>query len=232
MRILVTAGATWAKVDDVRILTNVFTGLTGLFLAEALAKKYPVTLLVNPHCFGGQVTAKGCRVKTFSYFDQLRAAVIRELKVRKYDVIIHSAAVSDYLLKKPFKGKIASSSAGLKLELVPAPKLIKLMRAMAPEAFIIQFKLEMSATGLLEKAQSSMLANASDAVAANAYSDLKTGYKAYLISRTHPVMTINSKRDLAQKIDRLINAGPGFIYGFGKACLPAGREVNHGKAYQ
>jgi phosphopantothenate---cysteine ligase (CTP) len=213
MQILVTAGATWAKVDDVRILTNVFTGSTGIFLAEALAQKHKVTLLVNPHCFSGKVIAKGCRVVPFSYFNQFKSEVIRELTTGKYDVIIHSAAVSDYFLKKPFKGKIASRAAGLKLELVPTPKIIKIMRILAPKAFIVQFKLEMSAAGLLEKAQNSMLANSSDAVVANAYSDLKTGYKAYLISRTHPVMVLGAKRELAQRISELINIKPGFIYG-------------------
>ncbi len=39
MKVLVTAGSTWTKIDDVRIITNRFTGKTGLGLAQGLKKK-------------------------------------------------------------------------------------------------------------------------------------------------------------------------------------------------
>ena len=34
MKVLITAGATWVKIDDVRIITNRFTVNTGLYLAK------------------------------------------------------------------------------------------------------------------------------------------------------------------------------------------------------
>ena len=34
MKVLITGGATWIKIDVVRIITNIFTGKTALFLAK------------------------------------------------------------------------------------------------------------------------------------------------------------------------------------------------------
>jgi phosphopantothenoylcysteine decarboxylase/phosphopantothenate--cysteine ligase len=217
MNILVTAGATWIKVDEVRILTTLFTGNTGLFIAQELAKKgHKVTLLVNPHCFSGSIKAKGCKIVTFHYFDELRVAVERELKAEKYGAIIHSAAVSDYKVDNVYKGKIPSSEKDLILRLSPAQKIIKSMRKSAPQAYLVQFKLEIEKKGLLEKAQNSMYENNSNAVVANAYEDLKAGYRAYLISTTCPISELNSKNELVEKINQLIKTKKGLIFGFGE----------------
>ena len=48
-KILITAGPTWVRLDDVRVITNVFTGKSGVALAESLARKgHTVTLLLGP----------------------------------------------------------------------------------------------------------------------------------------------------------------------------------------
>jgi|GEM_PF-165471 len=48
-KILITGGSSWVALDDIRIITNVFTGSTSVFLAAALARRgYSVTLLINP----------------------------------------------------------------------------------------------------------------------------------------------------------------------------------------
>ena len=49
MKVLITGGPTWVKIDEVRIITNIFTGRTALFLAkEFKRRKYDVTLIINP----------------------------------------------------------------------------------------------------------------------------------------------------------------------------------------
>ena len=73
MKILITAGSTWIGIDEVRILTNRFTGKTGLYLAQELKKKgYLVTLLINPHCTG---KIKGLRAVYYRYFYELKTAI-------------------------------------------------------------------------------------------------------------------------------------------------------------
>lgn len=116
MKVLITAGSTWAKVDDVRILTNHFTCKTGLYLAQGFKKKgHSVTLLVNPHCLG---KIAGLRFIPYRYFPEFKREIIKAIKRQYYDVIIHSAAVSDFQLKCPRAGKIPSGKL-LTLKLVP-----------------------------------------------------------------------------------------------------------------
>ena len=188
-------------IDEVRILTNIFTGNTGLGLARSFArKKHQVTLLINPHC--GQKIPAAVKVREFRYFKELQSLLEEELKSRHYDLIIHCAAVSDYHLKKPAKGKLPSQEKELVLKLQPTPKLIKKIRSLARNSFLVQFKLEAEGERLLNRALSSMIRNRADLAVANAYSDLKQGYLAYIIDRSGHIKEIHSKTELFKNILR------------------------------
>ena len=201
MRVLVTAGSTWVKVDDVRILTNRFTGKTGLYLAQGLKRKgHSVTLLVNSHCIG---KVKSCKVIPYRYFEEFKREVSKAIKKQRYDAIIHSAAVSDYKLKRSFKGKI-SSGKSLSLKLVPTEKIIKRIRSLAPKSLLIQFKLEPRQRGIINKAYKSLRENRSDFVIANALEDLQTGYKGFLINRDKKVIPLASRNSLLTAIEKVI----------------------------
>jgi len=203
MKVLVTAGSTWAKIDDVRIITNRFTGKTGLHLAQGLRRKgHSVTLLVNPHCLD---KIKGLKIIPYHYFEEFRREATKTIKKQHYDVIIHNAAVSDYELAKPFKGKI-SSGRPKSLKLIPTEKIIKRIRSLAPESILIQFKLEPKKRGIIDKAYNSLRANRSDFVIANALDDLKTGYKGFLINRDKKVITLGSRNSLLAALNKLICA--------------------------
>lgn len=202
MQILITAGSTWTRIDQVRILTNRFSGKTGLYLANKLAEKgHQLTLIINPHSVG-----KIDNLKTFSfyYFDEFKNRLETILKNNKFDAIIHMAAVSDYLPKVSRKGKIASGQKDLNISLVPAPKVIKQIRKLAKKAILIQFKLEVKKERIIEKAYLSMKKNGSDYVVANALEELKSGYKAVLIDRQKKIIDIASKNDLVCAIDKIL----------------------------
>lgn len=220
MRVLVTAGSTWIKVDDVRILTNRFTGKTGLYLAQGLKRKgHSVTLLVNPHCLGkiNSVRSikleekknktsngvKSLKVISYRYFKEFKREVFKAIKKQRYDAIIHSAAVSDYKLKRPFREKI-SSGKNVSLKLVPTEKIIKHIRSLAPKSLLIQFKLEPKRRGIINKAYKSLRENRSDFVIANALEDLKTGYKGFLINRDRKIISLGSRNSLLTAIEKII----------------------------
>lgn len=208
MNLLVTAGPTWVKIDEVRVLTTVFTGRTGLFIAKSLAKRgHKVTLIVNSHCLGA-IKEKNVKTVNFRYFGELKDALRCQLRKNKYSAVIHSAAVSDYILARPFEGKIASERRALVLRLRPAEKLIKMIRKLGGKSCLIQFKLEISRQNLLAKAYESLKRNNSDFVVANAYNDLRNGYRAFLIDKNKRVMAINTKKELVGKIEKaiLVNA--------------------------
>lgn len=211
MKVLITAGSTWSKVDDVRILTNRFTGKTGLGLAQGLKRKgHSVTLLINFHCLGGAIPLgvgkiKGLKVISYQYFEEFKREVSKTIKKQRYDAIIHSAAVSDYKLKRQFGGKI-SSGKSISLKLVPTEKIIKRMRRLASKALLIQFKLEPKQKGIINKAYKSLRENRSDFVVANALEDLETGYKGFLIDKNKKVISLGSRNALLAAIDKAIGS--------------------------
>ncbi|MCF7886880.1 MAG: hypothetical protein K9L71_00510 [Candidatus Omnitrophica bacterium] len=201
MQILITAGPTWAKVDKVRVLTNRFTGRTGLYLADKLSEKgHKVTLIINPYSVG-KVT--GINSLYFHYFAEFKKKITELLKSNNFDAIVHMAAVSDYLPKIKKERKIPSGEKNLNISLIPAPKIIKIIRKLAKDSILIQFKLEAKKRGIIDKAYRSLKENGSDFVVANALEDLKSGYKAILIDRNKNLTKISSKSILAEKINQL-----------------------------
>lgn len=200
-KILITAGATWIKLDQVRILTNRFTGRGGLYLAKGLkAKGHQVTLIANSHCFE---KPKGIRFLDYRYFDQFDKQVRGALKAANYDLIIHMAAVSDYKLNKTLPGKTPSGRKSINLRLVPAKKIIKTIRSLAKKSLLVQFKLEATRKGLIDKAYQSLKENKSDFVVANALEDLGN-YRAWLIDRRKKVIELESKKALADTLAAII----------------------------
>ncbi|MFH1768287.1 MAG: phosphopantothenoylcysteine decarboxylase [Candidatus Omnitrophota bacterium] len=201
MKILITGGATWVKVDDVRILTSIFTGKTAFFLAEYFAAKgCEVTLLCNRHCLGSAI--KKVTVVSFKYYHELKKALEDTLNRNRYDLIIHSAAVSDYKVKRPREGKIASRKKEIIIRLGPLAKLTGIIRRLAKGACLVQFKLEVSRENLMQKARSSLKTNRFDFVVANALGDLGSKYKAFIIGRTNDIKEVNSKIALANYLVR------------------------------
>jgi len=199
MKILITGGPTWVKIDEVRIITNIFTGKTALFLAKYFKKRgCKVTLVLNTQSI--PKLPVNIRVIPFKYYQDLKNRLETELKKVKYNAIIHSAAISDYKLTKVFKGKISSEKRGLILKLVPTLKLIKMIRRLAKESFVVQFKLEINQSQLVDKAYHSLKKNSTDLVVANSLIDLKLGYRAFIIDRNKNIKEVNSKKSLAANL--------------------------------
>jgi phosphopantothenoylcysteine decarboxylase/phosphopantothenate--cysteine ligase len=202
MKILITAGATWVKLDEVRIFTNRFSGGTGLYLAKSLKKKgHSITLLINPHCLE---PIKGLNCLYYRYFYEFKDKVVKLLKNHNYAAIIHTAAVSDYKLKTAYKGKISSGRKNLSLKLIPAEKIINQIRRLAKKAILVQFKLEVKNKGIVDKAYQSLKANKSDFVVANSLEDISRSYKAWLIDNKKKALKIGSKKALADVLNRII----------------------------
>lgn len=161
-RILITGGATVETIDPVRILTNRASGKTGIELAlEAFRRGADVTL-VHRGCIGIQGI---CEFNVESAAD-MTDTVIEEL-AKGYDLLISSAAISDFTVK-PSNIKIKSGKE-VTLTLKPAPKLIKEVRLKYPDLKIIGFKAETGVTEneLIERARRSMESSKLSMVVAN-----------------------------------------------------------------
>ncbi len=104
MNVLVTAGNTQAPIDQVRCLTNVFSGRTGAAVARTAWGRGHAVTLVTSHPdvlfeYGMNPRAPGERFTVLPYrtFDELTMILQTRLKAGGPDAVCHSAAVSDYL---------------------------------------------------------------------------------------------------------------------------------------
>jgi phosphopantothenoylcysteine synthetase/decarboxylase len=101
MNVLVTAGNTFVPIDQVRGITNIFTGRTGASIAlHAHKLGHRVTLLTSHPEATGPMTvsleADRWTVRPYRTFADLEQLLLEEVSRPGLEAIIHCAAVSDY----------------------------------------------------------------------------------------------------------------------------------------
>jgi phosphopantothenoylcysteine synthetase/decarboxylase len=200
MNVLVTAGNTQTPIDRVRCITNVFTGRTGAQVAlEAHRAGHLVTLLTShPDAVRDLAPAFApagrWTVRVYRTFEDLKGSMAELVPGGRFDVLVHAAAVSDYMVAGVYApaagttfdpataawthGKMRDVSAGkvkshhpeLWMRLTPTPKLADLVRG--PWGFrgvFVKFKLEVGATDeqLKEVALRSRAQSDADLIVAN-----------------------------------------------------------------
>lgn len=142
-KILVTGGPTPVPVDNVRIITNRFTGKLGIAIADELTLRGAKAHLVlgktglNPPSY-----VECTKARTF---DEYRDAVLDTLDP-DYACGIYSAAVADYKPKRVAEGKIPSGGALQSLDLVPTEKVIDLVLERFPNVPMVSFKYQENLT--------------------------------------------------------------------------------------
>lgn len=216
MRVLVTAGSTQVPIDEVRVVTNIFKGRTGADIATYLAGcGWDVQLLTsNPDLPLLQERAPSLpklHISEYRTFDDLAILMEAELchRSRNYDVVIHSAAVSDFLVDSvegagEHHGKIASSVQDLVVRFKPAPKLIDKIRQ--PWGFtgtLVKFKLEvgLSDEKLIARARESMQFSGANFLIANC---LEWSTRRALLVKSGGDITELDRVDLSREIFKAV----------------------------
>jgi phosphopantothenoylcysteine decarboxylase/phosphopantothenate--cysteine ligase len=202
-RVLITAGPTWVAIDSVRVISNIATGETGILLADKLARwGARVTLFLGP--VGPYRINKRIKVINFKFFDELKERLKKELRGKGYDIVIHSAAVSDYQPQARRTRKIKSGIKKLKLDLVPTTKIIDLIKRIDPSLFLVGFKFEPRAEkGLLvRKARELIRRSSVDLAVANTISNGR--YRAYIVAKNKTGAPLSDKGDLTRHLIKAI----------------------------
>ncbi|HLO97226.1 MAG TPA: bifunctional phosphopantothenoylcysteine decarboxylase/phosphopantothenate--cysteine ligase CoaBC [Fimbriimonas sp.] len=168
--ILVTSGPTQEPIDDVRYISNHSSGKMGSAIAfAALEMGAKVIVVAGPQTAAVPANAKSIRVQT---------ALEMEEEVLNYapqaDFIVGVAAVADYRIESPTKGKLRRSSESLQLTLVPNPDIIAGAAKAAPNAVTIGFAAE--PTSDLEVAKAKLQKKGLRAIAANDVSEFGIGF--------------------------------------------------------
>jgi phosphopantothenoylcysteine decarboxylase / phosphopantothenate---cysteine ligase len=159
LNVLITAGPTRERLDPVRYLTNRSSGKMGFAVAEAAREAGAhVTLVTGPVQLP---TPPGVtRINVESARD-MYAAVHRQ--VADADLFIAAAAVADFQPVTVAKQKIKKQGVSVKLELEPAPDIVKSVADMAKRPFVVGFAAETNdvednARGKLKRKKLDMIA--------------------------------------------------------------------------
>ncbi len=204
-KILITGGHTQIPIDQVRVISNIFKGKTACDIANEFWMSTPlndqeIVVVGNP-----DMKSKIEFVQDLSYmdhdipnkfipyksYDELYSIMEKEITTGNYDVIIHSAAVSDYYVSgvqsEPGKyldtsSKISSSYDTLYLELKKTRKIVDDIRYLwGFSGTLVKFKLQvgLSDEELLSIARKSRTDSMADFIVANCLEWAKE--RAYVI---------------------------------------------------
>jgi phosphopantothenoylcysteine decarboxylase/phosphopantothenate--cysteine ligase len=120
VRFVVTAGPTREAIDPVRFISNRSSGKMGYAIAEAaIAKKHHVTLISGPAAIA---PPRGAKLVPITTADELHRAVHRSL--RRCDVFVMCAAVSDYKPAAPSARKLKKQKSAFALKVVPTRDIL------------------------------------------------------------------------------------------------------------
>ncbi len=134
-KIIVTAGGTSEPIDAVRTITNRASGKMGLALAEECHQQGAEVLLIRSNT---AVSSRfNIKEETFETAKDLENLIKKHIK--SYDVLFHTAAVSDFIPEKYIDGKLDSKKP-LNLILKPAAKIIHQIKTWNPKIKLIGFK--------------------------------------------------------------------------------------------
>lgn len=243
LSILVTAGNTMVPIDQVRAITNIFHGRTGTNIANYFAGQgNDVALLTsNPKLAQPSLENSGLsdseimvvkmlrrlkrpkknslKVLPYKTFNDLKTLMADQITSSHFDVVIHSAAVSDYqvtgvcvekatgLERIDSSKKISSEFEKLYLEMSKTEKLVDLIR---PEwgfkRILVKFKLQVGISDeeLIKIATKSMEDSQADFIVANCL-EWSRDY-AYIISSDRVLCVTREKlpQELFAKIKERI----------------------------
>ncbi|MDE0205492.1 MAG: bifunctional phosphopantothenoylcysteine decarboxylase/phosphopantothenate--cysteine ligase CoaBC, partial [Candidatus Tectomicrobia bacterium] len=199
--VIVTAGPTQEPIDPVRHISNASSGKTGFALAEAARLRgAEVVLVTGPTHLQAPVGVTCVAVRTAV---QMRDAVKDHFEAA--DVIIKSAAVSDFRPVAPVVDKVKKEEASLSIALERNPDILAELGAMKGHRVLVGFAAE--TRDLFTNAQRKVNMKSLDLIVANDVSDPAIGFgsdhnRVHLIDATGAVEPLPemSKRALAETI--------------------------------
>src|SRR5665648_937108 len=103
MKVIITAGGTTEKIDDVRSITNLSTGRLGNAIARSVLRNFGEKLEKLYYIHGTRaMPPSGAKVVSISIggVSDLENVLKKILEKEKIDAVIHSMAVSDYTVKE------------------------------------------------------------------------------------------------------------------------------------
>lgn len=193
-KIIVTAGGTKESIDGVRYITNNASGKMGAAIAESCFLQGAEVLLVRSKT--SVPTRYDIKQLVFETADELSDVLKKQVK--NYDVLFHTAAVSDFQIGKQ-SGKLDSKKDFI-LKLFPRRKIIAQIKKWHPKIKLIAFKAVWGDSKKLRESNA-------DAVVINDVSKSDRGFltddnEVIVIKKTgeKKKITLRSKREVAEEL--------------------------------
>lgn len=207
--VLISLGGTYEEIDPIRGISNRSSGKMGLELAkQAYIRGANLTILAARH----DVVLS----KLFNVINTESSSLMNEKAselVPDFNIFIATAAVSDFepIQKENFK---ISSSINLSLEFKPIGKIIKRIKEINPDVFLVGFKAEynISEDEMVECARRQMQNAGTDLVVANdVYKEGcefgSESNEVLLVSDEVKKLPLNSKAEIAKSVfDEIANS--------------------------
>lgn len=203
-KVIITAGACYEMIDDVRAITNLSSGKMGLALAFAYyLRGFDVTLISS-----AQNLPKSMENLEFLSFKSSAdlLEILKNKKLTKDDLLVMAAAISDYIPSKKAKGKIKKSGANLNLELKENIDILSSLKELKCKK--IGFKMEMDEQSALRSAKNMLENKALDAVCLNVlkaqnYFGSEQNEVLFITKNSQKMLKMASKHEIAAQIARL-----------------------------
>ena len=200
-KVIITAGACYEMIDDVRAITNLSSGKMGLALAFAYyLRGFDVTLISS-----AQNLPKSMENLEFLSFKNSAdlLEILKNKKLEKDDLLVMAAAISDYIPSKKAKGKIKKSGANLNLELKENIDILSSLKELKCKK--IGFKMEMDEQSALSSAKNMLENKALDAVCLNVlkaqnYFGSEQNEVLFITKNSQKMLKMASKHEIAAQI--------------------------------
>lgn len=227
-RCLVTAGNTREPIDRVRDWGNIFTGNTGLAIAEALSDLVPVDLLTSNVEHLRKLDRHGTiHATAFRTHAELRELLQEKMTTRRYDAVFMTAAVADYIpagvfeivarekqpdgserwtVRNVMAEKVRSHHEAIAVVGRRTEKLVDLFRSRwGFRGLLVKFKLEVgiSTEQLLELGEASRRASSADYLVANTL-EMVTGEKGGALLLSDAGAEWVARAELPTRMRRLV----------------------------
>ncbi len=205
VHMLVTGGATPVAIDNVRRITNRFTGRLGIEIARELYLRGANVCLIRGE--SSYLPPDYLPYQTINTYQEYRTKVIEKLKNHLYRFGIFSAAVADYQPKQVFPGKIPSGGALKSIQLVPTAKVIREVKDNFPQLYMVTFKYQenISYEELIRIARE-RLQQGYPLVVANRGEEkgIKGEQVAYLVTKEEKPKRVVSKKQIAIELSNYL----------------------------
>ena len=226
MKIVITAGGTSERIDDVRTITNSSTGSLGFAIGTAFAAEEKIEKIYYLH--GKRAVwpedEKVVPIEIGGVMD-LKDNLTKVLTEDKIDAVIHAMAVSDYMVHQVTTldklmgtedpehaqdlsgNKISSDIDDLIIHMKRSPKVISIIKETSPDTTLVGFKLLSGVPHeeLIDVGYRLLQKNNCDFVMANDLREIgRDFHKGYLIHKDKSYDSMNTNEEIAQMIVRRV----------------------------